>query len=96
MLSPVDFERQQDLRAMGVWKIRGYSIFVETPFEECAHRDPKGLCTKALKGEIKNFTGVNLPYEAPANSDIHLQAVGRTAEDSADEIESWLRERGYC
>ena len=71
-------------------------IFVDTPFEECARRDPKGLYAKALRGEIKNFTGVDSPYEAPQNADIHLRTSGRAAEELADEIESWLKERGYC
>ncbi|MCB1459142.1 MAG: adenylyl-sulfate kinase, partial [Nitratireductor sp.] len=68
----------------------------DTPFEECARRDPKGLYAKALRGEIKNFTGVDSPYEAPQNADIHLRTSGRAAEELADEIESWLKERGYC
>ncbi|PHP64656.1 adenylyl-sulfate kinase [Zhengella mangrovi] len=71
-------------------------IFVDTPFEDCARRDPKGLYAKALRGEIKNFTGIDSPYEAPEKPDIHVHTVGRTPEDLADEIESWLKERGYC
>ena len=71
-------------------------VFVDTPFEECARRDPKGLYAKALKGEIKNFTGVDSPYETPEKADIHVKTVARAPEDLVDEIEAWLRDRGYC
>ena len=70
-------------------------VFVDTSFEECARRDPKGLYAKALRGEIKNFTGVDSPYEAPEAAEIHVKTDGRTAEDLADEIEAWLKDRGY-
>jgi bifunctional enzyme CysN/CysC len=70
-------------------------VFVDTPFEECAKRDPKGLYAKALKGEIKNFTGVDSPYEAPENPDIHLTTSGRDVADMVLEIENWLTAKGY-
>jgi bifunctional enzyme CysN/CysC len=69
-------------------------IFVDTPFEECARRDPKGLYARALRGEIKNFTGVDSPYEAPEHPEIHLRTTERTAEDMAEEVERWLSENG--
>lgn len=69
-------------------------IFVDTPFEECAKRDPKGLYAKALRGEIKNFTGVDSPYEAPENPDIHLETSGKEPEELLEQLESALRARG--
>jgi bifunctional enzyme CysN/CysC len=69
-------------------------VFVDTPFEECAKRDPKGLYAKALRGEIKNFTGVDSPYEAPEHPELHLKTVGRTTEELASEVEKLLTERG--
>jgi adenylylsulfate kinase len=48
-------------------------IFVDTPIDECKKRDPKGLYKKALNGEIKNFTGIDSPYEKPNNSEIVLK-----------------------
>jgi bifunctional enzyme CysN/CysC len=69
-------------------------IFVDTPFEECARRDPKGLYAKALRGEIKNFTGVDSPYEPPENPELHLKTVGRTTEELASEVEKLLTEHG--
>ena len=71
-------------------------VFVDTPFEECARRDPKGLYAKALRGEIKNFTGVDSPYEAPENADIHLETAGRSPDDLVEAIELWLHRGGYC
>jgi bifunctional enzyme CysN/CysC len=66
---------------------------VVTPFEECARRDTKGLYARALKGEIKNFTGVDSPYEAPENPEIHLTTLGRSAEEMVETLEQWLIER---
>jgi bifunctional enzyme CysN/CysC len=70
-------------------------VFVDTPFEECVRRDPKGLYAKALKGEIRNFTGIDSPYEPPEEPEIHLKTVGRTPEEMVDALETWLNERDY-
>jgi bifunctional enzyme CysN/CysC len=69
-------------------------VFVDTPFEECARRDPKGLYARALKGEIKNFTGVDSPYEAPEHPEIHLETVGKSPEEMVEALEHWLEKRG--
>jgi bifunctional enzyme CysN/CysC len=71
-------------------------IFVDTPLEECARRDPKGLYARAMSGEIKNFTGIDSPYEPPENPDVHLKTIGTAPEEMAEMLESWLRERGFC
>jgi bifunctional enzyme CysN/CysC len=68
-------------------------VFVDTPFEECVRRDPKGLYAKALKGEIDNFTGVDSPYESPENPELRLQTLGRTPEEMVEAVERWLTER---
>ncbi len=91
-ISPFRAERRQARELMGEGEF--IEIFVDTPFEECARRDPKGLYARALKGEIKNFTGVDSPYEPPEHAEIHLATVGRAADDLAMEIERWLVERG--
>ncbi|WP_292376235.1 adenylyl-sulfate kinase, partial [Mesorhizobium sp.] len=56
-------------------------------------RDPKGLYARALSGEIKNFTGVDSPYETPEHPEIHLKTLGRTPEEMAEALEHWLTER---
>ncbi|GGA99029.1 adenylyl-sulfate kinase [Brucella endophytica] len=69
-------------------------IFVDTPLEECIKRDPKGLYAKALSGEIRNFTGVDSPYERPDNPELHLSTSGQTTEGLVGKIEKYLGEQG--
>jgi bifunctional enzyme CysN/CysC len=70
-------------------------VFVDTPFEECARRDPKGLYAKALSGQLANFTGLDSPYEPPEHAEIHLETMGATPEDLAEKVETWLRENDH-
>ena len=70
-------------------------VFVDTPIEECRKRDPKGLYAKADRGEIKNFTGIDSPYEAPENPEIHVRNVNRNPEDVAEEIVQYLKDKGF-
>ena len=62
--------------------------------EECMRRDPKGLYARAKEGKIKNFTGIDSPYEAPENAEIVVQAGEGTPEEIAKGIVETLRERG--
>ena len=61
-------------------------VFVSTPLEECVRRDPKGLYTKAKEGKIKNFTGIDAPYEMPERPEIRLETVGHRPDELADQI----------
>ena len=70
-------------------------VFVDTPIEICAERDPKGLYKKAQAGEIKNFTGFDSPYEAPQSPDIHLKTADMSAEDCANLVIKYLEDNGY-
>ncbi|OBQ82174.1 MULTISPECIES: sulfate adenylyltransferase subunit CysN [unclassified Mesorhizobium] len=90
-ISPFSAERRMARELMGEGEF--VEVFVDTPFEECARRDPKGLYARALSGEIKNFTGVDSPYETPENPEIHLKTLGRTPEEMAEALEHWLTER---
>jgi bifunctional enzyme CysN/CysC len=69
-------------------------IFVDTPLDIVERRDPKGLYKKARKGELKNFTGIDSPYEVPETPELHIRTEEHTAEDSATLIVEYLRERG--
>jgi bifunctional enzyme CysN/CysC len=69
-------------------------VFVDTPIEECIKRDPKGLYAKALAGTIRNFTGIDSPYETPEAAEIHLQTIGKTADELANEVLERLRSLG--
>ncbi|OKL43438.1 sulfate adenylyltransferase subunit CysN [Pseudovibrio exalbescens] len=71
-----------------------YEIHVDTPLEDCAKRDPKGLYAKARAGEIKNFTGIDSPYEAPQTPEIRVNTVGHTPEAIADDIINRLEADG--
>jgi len=68
-------------------------IFVDTPLERCIARDPKGLYRRALAGEIKNFTGIDQPYEVPENPDLHLMADRDDAATLADRVIAELVQR---
>ncbi|MGL4668337.1 MAG: adenylyl-sulfate kinase [Saezia sp.] len=65
-------------------------IFVDTPLEECIKRDPKGLYAKALAGELQNMTGIDAPYEAPLQPNVHV-----TAYMSIDEAVALVLKRFY-
>lgn len=61
-------------------------IFIDTKLEEAEKRDVKGLYKKARSGELKNFTGIDSPYEAPEDPEIHIDTANMTAEEAADMI----------
>jgi sulfate adenylyltransferase len=70
-------------------------IFVDTPLAVCEKRDVKGMYAKARRGEIKEFTGIDDPYEPPLHPEITLDTVGCTPEDNARRIMSELAKRGF-
>jgi bifunctional enzyme CysN/CysC len=69
-------------------------VYVDTPIAECERRDPKGLYAKAKAGKLKNFTGVDAPYQAPEQPEVHLAGIGRPPEDLAAEVLAALVTRG--
>jgi adenylylsulfate kinase len=69
-------------------------IFVDAPIEVCEARDPKGLYKKARAGELKGFTGIDDPYEAPLTPELHLDAGTKLAETLADEVLACLKRLG--
>ena len=71
-------------------------VFVDTPIEVCESRDPKGLYKKARAGEIKGFTGIDDPYEAPVSPELVLSAAEKSPDVLADEVMSYLIEQGIC
>jgi len=70
-------------------------IFVNAPLDVCEERDPKGLYKKARAGEIKNFTGIDDPYEAPENAELIIYTGEKTLEECAAEVISYLESNGY-
>ncbi len=70
-------------------------VYVECSIEELTRRDVKGLYEKALKGEIKNFTGISDPYEEPLHPEVTLNSETQTEEESLDILVAALEDRGY-
>ncbi|HEY6940992.1 sulfate adenylyltransferase subunit CysN [Dokdonella sp.] len=69
-------------------------VFVDTPLEVVERRDPKGLYRKARRGELKNFTGIDSPYEVPAAPELHVRTMEQSPEESASMIVEALVQRG--
>ena len=69
-------------------------VFADCPLETLVARDVKGLYKKALAGEIKNFTGVSDPYEAPTSPEVRIDTARETSEQSTDAVWNYLVERG--
>ena len=78
-----------------VGKERFLEVFVDTPLEICEQRDTKGMYEKARRGEIKGFTGIDDPYEAPLHAEITLDAVGQSPEANVDLILAELLAQGF-
>jgi bifunctional enzyme CysN/CysC len=91
-ISPFRAERQMVRELMEAGEF--VEIFVDTPIEECMRRDPKGLYARAAEGKIKNFTGIDSPYEPPENAEIVIDTSRLSAEESARRVIRALRERG--
>jgi bifunctional enzyme CysN/CysC len=92
-ISPFRDERRAAREMMGPGEF--IELFVDTPIEVCMSRDPKGLYLKAKAGEIKNFTGVDSPYESPETAEMTLKTVGVEASAIAEDVVRYLKERGY-
>lgn len=69
-------------------------IFVDCPVEECEKRDVKGLYKKARAGEIKEFTGISAPYEAPDSPELVIETAKVSIQEAADTVLSYLSDRG--
>ncbi|MBM6629539.1 adenylyl-sulfate kinase [Mammaliicoccus vitulinus] len=70
-------------------------VFTKCSLDECETRDPKGLYKKARNGEIKEFTGINAPYEEPSNPEIVIDTEHESIEESVNKIVSYLKEKQY-
>ncbi|KMQ75026.1 adenylyl-sulfate kinase [Marinobacter subterrani] len=68
-------------------------VFMDTPLATCEERDPKGLYQKARAGEIKNFTGIDSPYDVPAHPEIRLDTSRHSVDECVDSLIAYLLER---
>ena len=83
-ISPFRSERQmvRDMMAPGEF----VEVFVDTPLSVAEERDVKGLYAKARSGQLKNFTGIDSPYEAPETPEIHIDTTAMSIDDAAEQI----------
>ncbi|MGG0185293.1 adenylyl-sulfate kinase [Bacillus rhizoplanae] len=92
-ISPFREDRQQvrDILEQGEF----VEVFVKCPIEECEKRDPKGLYKKARSGEIKQFTGIDSPYEEPIQAEVIVETHRYSIEQCAEQIIAYLQERSF-
>jgi len=89
------FAKDRELVRNLVDKGEFVEIFVDTSIEICESRDPKGLYRKARAGELKNFTGIDSPYEIPTNPELHIINDGSMIVENVDMIVTYLKKNGY-
>jgi bifunctional enzyme CysN/CysC len=92
-ISPFRSERRMARELLGEGEF--LEVFVDTPIEVCMQRDPKGLYEKAKAGKIRNFTGIDSPYEAPETAELTIRTVEAAPDAHAQAIVEFLRSRGY-
>jgi sulfate adenylyltransferase len=85
---------RNDVRSL-IGTDRFIEVFVNTPLEECERRDVKGMYRKARRGELKNFTGIDDPYEPPVSAELELDTLHQTAEENAHAIIAFLKARQF-
>jgi bifunctional enzyme CysN/CysC len=92
-ISPFRAERRMARELMGEREF--VEVFVDTPLAEAERRDVKGLYAKARAGELRNFTGISSPYEAPEHPEIRIDTTKVSAEEAAERIFAWLEGGGF-
>lgn len=92
-ISPFQHDREMARSVIG--EDAFIEIFIDTPFEECERRDPKGLYGRARAGQIKNFTGIDSVYEKPENPHIRIDTLKNDLSTSIDKIIKYLEDRQY-
>ncbi len=90
-ISPYRSVREENRTRIG----RFVEVYAKCPLDVLAERDVKGLYKKALRGEIKNFTGVDDPYEEPLNPDVVIESDRESVEESAAKVIAKLEALGY-
>lgn len=90
-ISPFKADREQVKNIVGAENY--IEVFVDAPIEVCEQRDVKGLYKKARAGEVKNFTGIDSPYEAPDHADVHIPTHQFTIEQSMEKLMTFVLPR---
>ena len=92
-ISPFRAERRMARALLGPGEF--IEVFIDTPLKIAEQRDPKGLYKKARRGDLKNFTGIDSPYEAPQNPELRIDTTSLSPEDAAELIVAHLQQRGF-
>ena len=92
-ISPYREDRDQVRRIMAEGDF--VEVYVQCDLAVCEERDTKGLYKKARAGEIREFTGISAPYEAPENAELVVDTSNETVEESAGKVIEFLESRGY-
>lgn len=92
-ISPFESDREQAKDLIGADEF--IEVFIDTPLKICENRDPKGLYKKARVGEMKNFTGIDSPYEIPTNPQIHIENDNISIEKACEPIINYLIKNKY-
>jgi sulfate adenylyltransferase len=93
LVSPYRAAREQCRALIG--PDRFIEIFVQAPLSECERRDPKGFYAKARRGELKQFSGIDDPYEPPLTPDLVLDTGAHSIQENAGMIEQYLIQKGF-
>jgi adenylylsulfate kinase len=93
-ISPYTADRDRARKAHDDGEVQFFEVFVDTPIEVCEERDPKGLYKKARAGEIKGFTGIDDPYEAPTNAELVLKPAEQSLEECVQACIEFLVAKG--
>lgn len=94
-ISPYQRDRDEVRATHAAGNLSFIECHVNTPIEICEQRDPKGLYKKARAGEIKGFTGIDDPYEAPPSPELVLAAGQKSVEECVAEVLGYLEENGF-
>lgn len=90
-ISPFEADRNQVKKIVGAENY--FEVFVDTPLEICEQRDVKGLYKKARAGEVKNFTGIDSPYESPKHPDIRIETNKVSIDDAVEKLFESIKSR---
>jgi len=89
------YKKDREIIKNTVKDVNFVEIFIDTSVEECERRDVKGLYAKARKGLIKDFTGINAPYEAPENPDVRIDTTQTSVEEAVEIILKKIKPKLY-
>jgi len=92
-ISPFDKDRKM-VREMAMAG-QFVEVYIDAPLDVCEQRDPKGLYKKARAGEIKDFTGIDSPYDVPVNPELHVVNDGISIEEAAKQVVDYLINHAY-